>query len=156
MGNTAHWRCEENRTARSGCKRRIVIECQKEVVAQHPTYSRPKVSNDNPYSESIFRTVKYRPEFPAKPFESIAAAKRWVNTFVVWYNTRHLHSSIGFTTPNDRHQGKAPLVLLKRQRVYEQARKRNPSRWARHTRKWEAPKEVLLNSSTETRQRWAA
>ena len=121
-----------------------------------PTYSRPKVSNDNPYSESIFRTVKYRPEFPAKPFESIAAAKRWVNTFVVWYNTKHLHSSIGFTTPNDRHQGKAPLVLLKRQRVYEQARKRNPSRWARHTRKWEAPKEVLLNSSTETRQRWAA
>ncbi|MBW2590411.1 MAG: IS3 family transposase, partial [Deltaproteobacteria bacterium] len=67
-----------------------------------PSFSRPSVSNDNPYSESLFRTMKYRPEYPLKPFENIEQAQSWVDGFVFWYNTQHLHSSIRYVTPDDR------------------------------------------------------
>jgi len=55
-----------------------------------PSFSRPSVSNDNPYSESLFRTMKYRPEYPLQPFENIEQAQSWVDGFVFWYNTQHL------------------------------------------------------------------
>jgi putative transposase len=82
-----------------------------------PSFSRPKISNDNPYSESLFRTMKYRPEYPAKPFESIADAQGWVVGFVRWYNTGHLHSAIRFVNPDDRHYGRQVCILANRQRV---------------------------------------
>jgi len=63
-----------------------------------PSFSRPSVSNDNPFSESLFRTLKYRPNYPEKPFENVIEARAWADNFVVWYNTVHLHSSINFIT----------------------------------------------------------
>jgi hypothetical protein len=114
-----------------------------------PSYSRPHVSDDNPYSESLFRTLKYRPHYPRKPFESLEEARRWVEDFVTWYNHEHLHSSIGFVTPLDRHDGNADAILAKRKAVYEQARQRHPERWSGKTRAWDAPMEVVLNPAKE-------
>ena len=110
-----------------------------------PSFSRPSVSNDNPYSESLFRTMKYRPEYPSRPFETIAQAQSWVDQFVFWYNTRHLHSSIRFVTPDDRHYGREPSILAHRQKVYAKARRRNPKRWSKAIRNWDPVKYVWLN-----------
>ena len=67
--------------------------------------TRPRVSNDNPYSESLFRTVKYCPRWPSEGFNSLDGARKWVKGFVYWYNNEHRHSRIKFVTPNQRHQG---------------------------------------------------
>jgi len=109
------------------------------------SFSRPSVSNDNPYSESLFRTLKYRPEYPRKPFESIDAARQWVRGFVAWYNTTHLHSGIKFVTPDDRHFGRESEILRKRKAVYEEAKRKNPARWSGKTRNWDPVKTVYLN-----------
>ena len=109
------------------------------------SFSRPHVSDDNPYSESLFRTLKYRPEYPSGAFASIEAARTWVEDFVTWYNTEHLHSAIHFVTPEDRHTGKDKAILADRQKVYEAARKRNPQRWSGKTRNWERIEIVRLN-----------
>jgi len=110
-----------------------------------PSFSRPSVSNDNPYSESLFRTMKYRPEYPSKPFENIEQAQSWVDGFVFWYNTQHLHSSIRYVTPDDRHFGRAEHILADRKKVYEKARSRNPNRWSRNIRNWNPVHLVWLN-----------
>jgi len=116
-----------------------------------PSYSRPHVSNDNPYSESLFRTLKYRPNYPTKPFDSIDDATAWVEGFVAWYNEEHFHSGIGYVTPSSRHHGHADAILEARRGVYEAARRRHPERWgSRPTRAWEAPSEVVLNPATHT------
>jgi putative transposase len=109
------------------------------------SFSRPSVSNDNPYSESLFGTMKYRPGFPSRPFHSIEAARGWVAAFVAWYNTQHLHSGIRFVTPADRHRGREREILERRKRVYEKARARHPQRWTGNVRNWDPIKEVLLN-----------
>ncbi len=110
-----------------------------------PSFSRPHVSDDNPYSESLFRTLKYRPEYPSGAFANIEAARMWVEDFVAWYNTEHLHSAIHFVTPQDRHTGKDKAILADRQKVYEAARMRNPQRWSGKTRNWERTEVVSLN-----------
>lgn len=110
-----------------------------------PSFSRPSVSDDNPYSESLFRTMKYRPEYPRQPFESLAAARAWVTWFVNWYNGQHLHSGIRFVTPDDRHEGREQRILEKRGEVYRQARARRPERWIRATRNWSPIATVRLN-----------
>jgi len=110
-----------------------------------PSFSRPGVSNDNPYSESLFRTMKYRPEYPSRPFETEQNAQKWVNTFVHWYNTEHLHSEIRFVTPDDRHYGQDIAKLNTRKDVYEQARNKNPERWANQIRNWSPIEIVRLN-----------
>lgn len=110
-----------------------------------PSFSRPSVSNDNPYSEALFRTLKYVPSYPRKPFESIDAAWAWVERFVSWYNCEHRHSAIGFVAPDERHRGRDIGVLLARQDVYAAARRRYPARWSRHSRRWNAPAAVSLN-----------
>jgi len=110
-----------------------------------PSFSRPGVSNDNPFSESLFRTLKYRPEYPSRPFASEYEAQRWVDAFVHWYNTEHQHSEIRFVTPDDRHYGREAAKLNQRKEVYEQARQRNPCRWTRQTRNWEPVETVRLN-----------
>ena len=111
------------------------------------SFSRPRVSDDNPYSEALFRTLKYRPEYPRRPFASIAEAREWVRGFVRWYNTEHLHSAINFVTPDDRHFGREAQILAKRHQVYLQARRRHPERWTGKTRNWEPAGEVWLNPS---------
>jgi putative transposase len=118
-----------------------------------PSFSRPQVSDDNPFSESLFRTMKYRPGYPSKPFQSLEEAQAWVDGFVTWYNTEHLHSSIRFVTPDDRHFGREQMILAKRRKLYEEARLKNPNRWSRNTRNWEPVETVYLNpeSKVETK-----
>lgn len=110
-----------------------------------PSFSRPGVSNDNPYSEALFRTMKYRPEYPSRPFDTDQEAQQWVDVFVHWYNTEHLHSEIRFVTPDDRHHGRDIGKLKNRKSVYEQARKKKPERWANQVRNWTPIEIVRLN-----------
>jgi putative transposase len=124
-----------------------------------PSFSRPSVSNDNPYSESIFRTLKYRPEYPEKPFTDLIAARAWVNSFVRWYNEEHQHSAIKFVTPEQRHTGKDVEVLARRTQVYTLAKAKHPERWSGNTRDWSVVGEVLLNpdkANTINKQKKAA
>jgi len=118
-----------------------------------PSYSRPHVSDDNPYSESAFGTMKTRPNYPTRPFPCIEAARAWVDAFVAWYNEVHQHSSIGFVTPNQRHSGQSEAILAKRRCVYEQARKNHPERWSGRTRPWAVREEVYLNPDKATLER---
>jgi len=112
------------------------------------SFSRPRVSDDNPYAEALFRTLKYRPGYPRKPFESLEAAQDWVAGFVAWYNGEHLHSAIRYVTPNDRHAGRDREILANRHDIYTQARGRAPERWTRHTRNWTPITAVALNPVT--------
>jgi transposase InsO family protein len=115
------------------------------------SYSRPRVSNDNPYSESTFRTLKYRPGYPYKGFASIEEAREWVLSFVDWYNNHHHHSGIKFVTPNERHSGKATDIVSNREKVYAAARQRNPRRWTKDLRNWRLPELVALNPTDEVK-----
>jgi transposase InsO family protein len=110
--------------------------------------SRPSVSNDNPYSESLFRTLKYRPQLPLKPFADLLHARRWVTELVHWYNHEHRHSAIRFVTPEQRHAGMDHSMLKQRINVYTAAREKNPARWTRSTRNWSPIHEVHLNPTT--------
>jgi len=107
--------------------------------------SRPAVSNDNPYSESLFGTLKYRPLMPVRPFVSIAQARKWAIGLVDWYNQEHRHSGIKFVTPEQRHLGQDVELLQKRDALYALARQKNPKRWSGHTRNWSRVNEVPLN-----------
>lgn len=115
-----------------------------------PSLSRPSVSDDNPYSESLFKTLKYRPSYLDGAFGGLDEATEWVGRFVQWYNTEHLHSAIRFVTPQSRHLGLDKAILAKRSAVYENAKRLNPLRWSRHTRNWSAITEVHLNPQKET------
>ena len=110
-----------------------------------PSFSRPAVSNDNPFSESLFRTMKYRPTYPTRPFEHLLAARQWVGSFVQWSNHEHRHSAIGFVTPNQRHTGLDSALLNQRVQVYEAAKARHPQRWSGATRNWQPISIVHLN-----------
>jgi hypothetical protein len=92
------------------------------------SFSRPRVSNDNPYTESLFRTAKYRPDDPRQPFASTQEACLWVASFVDWYNQHHRHSGFKFVTLQQRHSGKALGIFRHPTVVYEQARQRHPRR----------------------------
>lgn len=109
------------------------------------SFSRPRVSDDNPYAEALFRTLKYRPGYPRKPFVSLDHARAWVAGFVAWYNDEHLHSAIRYVTPNDRHARRDPRILAGRHRVYKAAKARTPRRWTRQTRNWTPVGAVALN-----------
>src|SRR5690625_6464616 len=93
-----------------------------------PSFSRPSVSDNNPYSEALFRTLKYAPIYPGRPFEDIEEARIWVARFVEWYNNEHRHSAISFVTPAQRHAGEDAATLAKRAAVYEAAKARHPYR----------------------------
>ena len=110
-----------------------------------PSFSRPHVSDDNPYSEALFRTLKHTPAYPRLPFADLGSAERWVTRFVNWYNGVHRHSGIRYVTPNERHHGKERAVLARRQDLYERARQANPERWTRTTRNWSPVGLVVLN-----------
>lgn len=110
-----------------------------------PSFSRPGVSDDNAFVEALFRHLKYAPSYPRHGFDNLAAARAWAARFVDWYNTVHLHSAIGFVTPDDRHHGRDIAILDQRRQVYLAAQQRNPRRWTRHARSWERVSEVALN-----------
>lgn len=110
-----------------------------------PSFSRPACSNDNPYSESLFKTLKYRPSYPQRAFDSLMAARQWVGTFVKWYNEEHRHSAIGFVTPAQRHAGLDGRLLRQRAEVYEAARAKRPERWSGAARNWNPVTTVHLN-----------
>ena len=93
------------------------------------SYSRPRVSNDNPFAEALFRTVKYAPSFPEHGFDSLDNARVWVNGFVGWYNAEHKHSGLNFVTPNERHTLKDGDILARRESVLVMAKQVNPARW---------------------------
>jgi putative transposase len=122
-----------------------------------PSYSRPGVSDDNPYSESMFHTVKYRPDYP-DAFESIEAALEWMNKFIEWYHNDHRHSGIGFVTPMQKRRGEDDAIMKKRKTTYENARARHPERWSRNIRHWEIVRQATLNpkNSKKGRQREVA
>ena len=111
-----------------------------------PSNSRPRVSNDNPYSESLFKTLKYRPNYQPKGFETIEEARVWCQMFVKWYRCDNHHSGIKFLTPAQRHAGRSEEILQKRHDVYEAAKAAHPERWnGRDTRNWDNITEVWLN-----------
>ncbi len=107
------------------------------------SYSRPSVSDDNPFSESLFRTLKYGPTWPGI-FASSSEAAAWMAGWVAWYNDKHLHSGIGYVTPSSRHTGEDVDLLAKRRLVSERAREANPSRWSGKARSWSRPGAVRL------------
>jgi len=109
------------------------------------SFSRPRVSNDNPFSEALFRTLKYRPEYPVRPFPDIDAARRWVAAFADWYNEVHRHSAIRFVTPGQRHRGEDVAILAARHAAYCTAKTRHPERWTGATRNWSLIGPVTLN-----------
>ena len=109
------------------------------------SFSRPSVSNDNPFSEALFRTAKYRPEYPGRPFAAIDEARQWGTWFVRWYNHEHRHSAIRFVTPEQRHTGADGAVLERRRATYQRARSRSPQRWSRQARNWSRVDVVRLN-----------
>ena len=129
--------------------RGATLESRLEEMGVLRSFSRPRVSNDNPYSESLFRTVKYRPDYPNRPFASKEKACEWVAAFVDWYNHRHRHSGIKFVTPHQRHSGAATAICKQRTDVYEKARQAHPRRWSRSTRCWHQPEEVWINKPPE-------
>ncbi|MES0490610.1 MAG: IS3 family transposase [Leptospirales bacterium] len=113
-----------------------------------PSFSRPGVSNDNPYSESLFKTLKYHAGYP-ESFESVEQARAWTEEFVDWYNNSHLHSGIKFVTPMQRHLGLDKDILETRNITYEKAKRRNPMRWSGNTRNWDWQETVILNPETK-------
>ena len=109
------------------------------------SFSRPGVSNDNAFAESLFRTMKYHHSYPRKRFRDLLSVKTWVDGFVDWYNNEHRHSGIQYVTPNQRHYGEAEEICTRRQQTYEKAREMNPQRWSRHPRDWSQPRTVQIN-----------
>lgn len=110
-----------------------------------PSYSRPRVSDDNAFVEALFRTAKYHPAFPPKGFADLNAAREWAAGFVHWYNHEHHHSGIRYVTPAERHAGQDRALLAHRHALYQQARARNPRRWSGQTRNWVPIAAVTLN-----------
>lgn len=110
-----------------------------------PSRSRPRVSNDNPYAESLFKTLKYVPDFQPQGFETLIEARLWVKRFVDWYNNEHRHSGIHYVTPAQRHRGEDKEILSKRRETYELAKRVHPERWTKQIRDWNYSKEEWLN-----------
>lgn len=117
-----------------------------------PSYSRPSVSDDNPYSEALFKTLKYHPGFPDKPFGRLEEARIWVTGFQHWYNEVHRHSALKFVTPGQRHRGEDIDILEQRHLLYEATKASLPGRWSRKTRNWTPVGTVYLNPGKSTKK----
>ena len=114
-----------------------------------PSFSRPGVCDDNPFSEALFRTLKYRPEYPSQPFATLEAGRTWVERFIDWYNTEHRHSAIRYVTPAERHDGREAAILERRRHIYQAARKEHPERWSKQVRNWTPVATVRLNPDSK-------
>ncbi|MFP2903802.1 IS3 family transposase [Pyxidicoccus sp. 3LFB2] len=126
-----------------GATLRYTLQC----LGILPSFSRPQVSNDNPFSEALFRTLKGRLVYPPQGFASCREARRWVDRFAAWYNSEHLHSGLGFVPPDDRYFGREESRLARRRAVYERAWRNAPQRWSRPPRGWASPKAVSLTAT---------
>ena len=115
-----------------------------------PSYSRPRVSDDNAFVESLFRTAKYRPEFPERGFADLEAARSWATAFVRWYNHDHAHSGIRYVSPAQRHAGEDVALLAARHALYQQAKATHPRRWSGPTRNCAPITVVTLNPERES------
>ena len=115
-----------------------------------PSYSRPRVSDDNAYAESLFRTAKYRPEFPTKGFADLQAARLWAGDFVHWYNVDHRHGGIRYVSPQQRHLGEDHAILAARHALYVRSKELNPARWSGPTRNWKPIEAVTLNPERDS------
>ena len=127
----------------------LTMKAKLEEMGVMSSYSRPRVSNDNPYSEALFRTLKYRPEWPSSGFLNLEEARDWVQNFVGWYNDEHKHSKINFVTPAERHAGKDAAILAERKRVLEAAKQKTPERWSGSVRNCKPAGVVMLNPDKE-------
>lgn len=123
----------------------FTMKAKLEELGVESSYNRPRVSNDNPYSESTFRTLKYRPNWPSSGFETLTEAQNWVQHFVNWYNNEHKHSKINFVTPSERHDGRDQQILANRKRVLEIKKAQKPERWSKDVRNCEPAGDVMLN-----------
>ena len=113
------------------------------------SHNRPRVSNDNPFIESLFKTLKYRVNYPLR-FRDLNHAREWLAEFVQWYNTEHLHSAIGHVTPEQLRTGEAAKIFERRNGVMQKARTEYPERWGSRSMKiWSAPQEVALNPDSK-------
>jgi putative transposase len=131
--------------------RAATLEVRLEELGMLRSFSRPRVSNDNPYSEALFRTAKYRPEYPSRPFAGKEEACQWAAAFVHWYCHEHRHSAIKFVTPRQRHSGQAVAICERRTLLCYQARQRHPRRWSRSVRCWRQPDVVWINEQPDAR-----
>lgn len=129
------------------------LKTKLEMLGVMSSYSRPRVSNDNPYSEALFRTCKYRPGYPQEGFKTIEDARLWVSEFVDWYNNRHYHSGLNFIKPSSRHNGEAERIMENRKLVYSAAKQLHPQRFNRGIRKWDLPEAVALNPTDEDKSK---
>jgi putative transposase len=136
----------DNGSPMKGATMKVTLE-RLGVIA---SYSRPRVSDDNPFSEALFRTCKYRPDWPTSGFASKHDAQRWAAGFVAWYNNEHRHSAIRFVTPSARHTGQDRELLSRRTQLYTEARAANPARWSRQIRNWSPVGDVCLNPERDT------
>jgi putative transposase len=121
-----------------------------QALGIRPSHSHPRVSDDNAFSEAIFRTCKYRPDYPPGGFESLQAARHWVLGFVAWKNHEHRHSAMCFLTPEQRHNGHDHAIQAPRAALYEQATARCPRPWSANTRNCTPIGAVTLNAREQT------
>ena len=121
------------------------LKAKIEELGVMPSYSRPRVSNDNPFSEALFKTLKYRGNWPSAGFKSLDDARDWVDHFVGWYNHQHKHSQLNFVSPAIRHAGLDGSILEERRLILEEARKENPNRWSGSVRNCDPIGAVMLN-----------
>lgn len=115
------------------------------------SFSRPGVSNDNAYSESLFSTLKCNAGYP-KNFKTVEEANEWVSKFVEWYNNRHRHSGLCYVTPAERRYGKDKQIFEVRNRTFVLARAVHPERWTGKTKVWEINQEVFLKKGNYKRK----
>jgi transposase InsO family protein len=120
--------CHSDRGASMVAKTTVQLYADLDITA---SFSRPRVSNDNPYSEAAFKTLKYHPEMPER-FGSVEDARAFFTSLFDWYNDRHRHSGIALLTPSDVHHGRADVVIQQRQRALDAAYANNPERFVAH------------------------
>ncbi len=125
------------------------LKAKMEELGVMSSYSRPRVSNDNPFSEALFKTLKYRGDWPSSGFKSLDDARDWVQHFVDWYNHQHKHSQLNFVSPAERHAGLDDKILQQRKQVLEEARRVNPNRWSGSVRNCKPIGSVMLNPDRE-------
>lgn len=132
--------------------RSLTLRAKLEELGVVSSYSRPRVSNDNPFSEALFKTLKYVDKWPDKGFTSLAEARDWVQAFTQWYNHEHKHSKIQFVSPAERHAGLDADILANRRKVLEMAKQANPRRWSGHVRNCDPVASVTLNPDKSATQ----
>ena len=134
----------------------LTMRATLEKLGVVPSFSRPSVSDDNPFSESLFKTLKYHPTFPRiERFDDITITRMWCEQFVHWYNTQHLHSGLKFVTPHQQHMGEDGEILTKRHAVYQLAKQQRPERWTNKTRDWTRIASVSLNPNGDGKSKGA-